>query len=175
MRDADSDQELFVRYQARHQRRLFSYILTLVPNWNDAEEVFQETSLVLWRKFATFEPGTSYVSWATRVAFLEVKKFRERGKKNPPLFSGDLLAMLATDAAEMRDVLTDQQEALQHCVDKLPKDDRWMITTRYQRGGSARTISESTGRSLESVCNSLRRIRTALLRCVRRQELNPAS
>ncbi len=89
------DHELFVRYQTRNQRRIFSYIMTLVPNWNDAEEVLQETSLVLWRKFSEFQPGTSYISWANRVAFFEVQKYRDRQKRSERVFSNDLIDMLA--------------------------------------------------------------------------------
>ena len=50
--------EEFVRCLSKYQQRVYSFILTLVPHWADADEILQETSTVLWRKFADFEPGT---------------------------------------------------------------------------------------------------------------------
>src|SRR5438067_3592271 len=61
-----------------HQRRLFQYILSLLPNLQDAEDVLQETNLVVWRKFAQFQSGTSFFAWAARVAQLEVMKHRKK-------------------------------------------------------------------------------------------------
>lgn len=171
MTNPEADHELFVRYQTRHQRRLLSYILTLVPNWNDAEEILQETSLVLWRKFTEFQPGTSYNCWATRVAYFEVKKFRDRRKRSDILFSNELVDLLASEADEARDLLADQHEALQFCLEKLKRDDHRLITSRYLRGASSASLANELGRTLESVCNSLKRIRIALLRCVQRQEV----
>ena len=42
---------LFLRLFLQNQRRLYAYILTLLPNRADADDVLQETSLVMWDKF----------------------------------------------------------------------------------------------------------------------------
>jgi len=171
----EPDNELFVRYHARHQRRVFSYILTLVPNWNDAEEVFQETTVVLWKKFSDFLPGTSYISWANRVAYYEVLKFRGRQKSSGHIFSNELIDAISSKTNEMRELLADHHEALQYCLEKLPDEDRKLISSRYFRGASARSLAQELGRPRRSVINSLKRIRIALLCCVRRQEMEVVS
>ena len=48
-----------MRLFSTHQPQIFAYILTLLPAWHDAEEVMQETSVVLWNSFGEFEPGIS--------------------------------------------------------------------------------------------------------------------
>ena len=53
----------------RHQRQIFSYIYTLVPNRPDAEDLLQETSLVICEKFREFEVGTDFVAWACQIAY----------------------------------------------------------------------------------------------------------
>ena len=161
--------EMFINYQTRHQRSLFSYILTLVPNWNDAEEILQETSLVSWRKFSEFSPGTSYKAWATQVARYEVLKFRERQKKADRLLGDEVLEQLATQTIAMSDLLENQDETLQECLGKLRGKDKKLIQSRYFRGASASTLATNLGRSVESICNSLRRIRGELLLCVQRE------
>jgi RNA polymerase sigma-70 factor (ECF subfamily) len=52
----------FVQLFAQSSRRIYAYIRTLVPNQADAEDVFQETSKVLWEKFADYEIGTDFCS-----------------------------------------------------------------------------------------------------------------
>jgi len=160
--------EMFINYQSRHQRSIFAFILTLVPNWNDAEEILQETSLVLWRKFSEFSPGTSYRAWATQVARYEVLKFRERQQKADRLLENDVLEQLSAQAIAMDDLLENQDETLQKCLAKLRSKDQKLIRSRYFRGASANTLATNLGRSVESICNSLRRIRGELLLCVQR-------
>ncbi len=40
----------FVQLFTKWQRRLFLFILAQVPNLVEAEEILQETNLVIWRK-----------------------------------------------------------------------------------------------------------------------------
>ena len=54
--------ERFVQLFARVRDNLFAYIFTLLPHWSDAEDVFQQTSLVLWRKFGEFRAARA-TSW----------------------------------------------------------------------------------------------------------------
>ncbi len=49
--------ERFVSLFAQVHDNLFAYIFSLLPHWPDAEDVFQQTSLVLWRKFGSFQPA----------------------------------------------------------------------------------------------------------------------
>ena len=83
--DSSSPQvDAFVRLLGQNQRRIFLYVMSLVPNWNDAEEIIQETNLVLWREFARFELGTNFTAWACKVALHQVLAWRKRVKRNRP-------------------------------------------------------------------------------------------
>ena len=48
---AGQDPERFVRLFIEEQRAILRYILALVPDVNNANEIFQETAVNLWRKF----------------------------------------------------------------------------------------------------------------------------
>ena len=50
----DVDREEFARVFSRNARRIYGFIMTLVFNHHDAEEVFQNTNVILWNKFAEF-------------------------------------------------------------------------------------------------------------------------
>ena len=64
--------ELFLR----HQKDVFAYILTLVPNRNDAEDVYQQTCLALLEKQAEYDLGREFFPWACGFALNEVRRFR---------------------------------------------------------------------------------------------------
>ena len=55
--------DLFCELLTLHQGQLHGYILALVGNRADADDLFQSTSMVLWRKFDTFQPGSSFLAW----------------------------------------------------------------------------------------------------------------
>ena len=71
---------------ARHQSQLFGYIYSLVRDLDDADDLFQQTSLVLWDKFDLFDPSRSFVGWACGVARYEVLNFLRSAEPEPPVF-----------------------------------------------------------------------------------------
>ena len=75
--------EEFMALYSGHQRRLYLYVMTLLPASVDAEDVLQETNLVLWRKFDQYLPGTNFFAWACQITRYEVLKYRER-QRGPP-------------------------------------------------------------------------------------------
>ena len=55
-----SSNEQFTDLLLRHQAQVFGYIFAAVQNLHDAEELYQDTSLVLWSKFADYRPGSDF-------------------------------------------------------------------------------------------------------------------
>ena len=50
----------FVRLLTEHDRGVLLFILSLVPNWTDAEEIQQETNVKLWQGFGKFQLGSDF-------------------------------------------------------------------------------------------------------------------
>ena len=50
----NDDTKYFVSKLMPHHNRLFSYILKMVPNYSDAEDVMQEVVSLLWKKTVGF-------------------------------------------------------------------------------------------------------------------------
>src|SRR3954454_14146141 len=91
----------------RHQTQVFGYLYSLVRNLDDADDLFQQTCLVLWNKFDQFDPSKSFAAWACGVARFEVSNFlRSRGRQR--LYFSDDLNLLLIDAQP--DVDRDQFE-----------------------------------------------------------------
>ena len=95
------------------QSRLFGYIHSLVRDLDDADDLFQQTTLILWNKFDDFDRARSFLSWACGVARLEVCNFlRSRGRQRL-YFSDDLNLLLAEAQDELaHDEMEERRDAL---------------------------------------------------------------
>jgi RNA polymerase sigma-70 factor (ECF subfamily) len=153
------------------QSRLYGYIHSLVRDLNDADDLFQQTTLILWKKFAEFDREASFFSWACGIARFEVVNFlRARGRQRL-YFSDELTLQLIEAQAELDDdEAEDRREALAACVDALRERDRDLLVACYYKGPSTiPEVAQRSGRSPHSVYNSLRRIRRALFECIGRR------
>jgi len=159
----------FIQHFTRHQRQIYLYILTLLPNATDAEEVLQETNLVIWRKAGDFQPGTNFRAWACQIAYFEVLKFRDRRRRDRLQFSQEFVDALAEEVAARADLLERRRLALTRCLGKLRERDRELIQHRYAPGQTSQSVADLLGRPLNSIYQSLGRIRKALFECVNRE------
>jgi RNA polymerase sigma-70 factor (ECF subfamily) len=159
----------FAELLRRDQARLYGYLHSMVRDINDADDVFQQTTLVLWKKFDEFDRGRSFFSWACGVARLEVANFLRTRGRHRLYFSDELNLLLVEAQAEMCNAeLEDRREALAGCVEKLRERDRQLLTECYGDTAGVNSAAERSGRSSQSVHNSLRRIRRALYDCIAR-------
>lgn len=164
--------EDFVRLFTRHQRPLFLYLLSRVPNPVEAEEILQETNIVIWRKFEQFTPGSNFLAWAMQIAKYELLKYRERHHKDKHQFSDRFVEQLAEDEEiDEASQWEARREALARCLGKLRAKDRELIERRYKAGENGIRLAEFFERPVNSVYQSLGRIRRTLLECIHR-ELN---
>lgn len=169
MVDQEQQHESFVKLLREHQGQVFGYILALVHNLTDADDLFQRTCLVMWRKFGEFDPESNFVRWACAVARLEVLDFLRARRRKPLLFSDDLQEQFAAMQSEAdAELIADRQQALNACLGKLSSTDRRMVEMCYGSDATIEQAAADFGRSKNSIYNSLRRIRVALLECVRR-------
>lgn len=159
----------FIKEFTRHQRPIFLFILSQISNPIEAEEILQETNLVIWNKFEQFEPGTNFKAWGCQIARYEVLKWLDRHRRDKHYFSDDLMEQIAQEALEESTEWELRREALTQCLKKLKPDDRELIQSRYAPGQSGKNMAEEIGRPLNSVYQSLGRIRRVLLECIQRQ------
>ena len=153
----------------QHQNQLFGYIYTLVRDLDDADDLFQQTSLVLWDKFHLFDPSRSFIAWACGVARFEVSNFL-RSRSRQRLFFSDELGMMLIDAHEEleQSQLEDRRDALAECLKKLRVRDQRLLDDCYEHAARIPEVAHVWGRSSQSIHNSLRRIRRSLFECVNR-------
>ena len=108
--DTDALHGQFLDHFSKEARRIYGYILTLLPNWADADDVFQDTNRVLWEKFPEFEPGTDFFAWSMRVAQYQVMNYRQKQQRSKLVFSEDFIQTVAEKAEQEADLLNTQHQ-----------------------------------------------------------------
>ncbi len=155
--------ELIIRYHSE----LYGYIYAVVRNWEDADDLFQAVCLVLWSKFESFRPGSSFFAWARQTAKITVSNFLKY-KRLPNYVSDDLLDDIAEAVIETQsDDAESYLVALRRCRAKLNTADEELIELHYVENLGSRQIADHLHRPQPSVCHSLNRIRCWLLKCIR--------
>jgi RNA polymerase sigma-70 factor, ECF subfamily len=163
-----STHDEFTRVFTVNQRAIYLYIRSLVANTADVDELWQETNLVLWQRFADYQPGTNFLAWARRIAYNKVLNYRTR-RRGLLQFSDDFLEKLAEASERVCDQHAVRLDALKQCAKKLPPPDRELIELRYGPDATCQSVAQSLGRSIRSVYKAVTRIRAQLLECIRRE------
>jgi RNA polymerase sigma-70 factor (ECF subfamily) len=158
-----------MRLMTGHQRRIFGYIYTLVPDRHDAQDILQETSVVICEKFDQFKPGTDFAAWACQIAYWEVRRARQKFARSKVVFNQEVVDALAETAAELLPEMSARHEALAKCLQKLHPRDRELLLTRYEPGSGVEEAAQRSGRSLVAAYKALARLRKLLLDCVTHQ------
>jgi RNA polymerase sigma-70 factor (ECF subfamily) len=148
---------------------LHGYILSLIGSLNEADDVLQNTNVVLLSKSSEFKAGTNFTAWACRIAFYQVMAHLKRQKRETLRFDDHLLAQLAEQAEREMQPEDDQAAALRHCLRHLSSRNRDLVERRYAEHGSVEAMSRALGRSAGSISVTLHRIRLALRNCIDRQ------
>ena len=100
---------------------LHSFILSLVPNKTDAEDILQNTFMYLWEHFGDFQPGTSFISWAITIAKFQVLTYRKTKTRSKIQLSGTALDLVAAESVKLSAKMDERYEALEKCLKKLPE------------------------------------------------------
>jgi len=158
----------FVHLYAQYQGQLFRYVGALVPHLQDAEDVLGTVAVTLWENFGQFEPGTSFLAWARRIAYLRVLEYyRERDRRLE--LPQRLLEKLNSELAP-RDAAADLRLAyLSTCKEELPPHDRQLVDQRYSENVRVQDLAQQLGQSENAVSKALGRIRRLLLACMERK------
>jgi len=157
---------LFVELITQHQRKLYSYIYSLVPNTADSDDLLQETNLVLWKKANEYKLGTNFMAWACRIAFFNVQKFLTTKGRSRMYFNENLLSQLAELHMDRADSQTIYSMLLMSCLEKLSEESKHLLKLRYDGNHGMQEIAEQLKRSVASLNNSLSHIRFKLMKCI---------
>ena len=150
------------------QKHIFSYIITMVPNHSDADDILQDTMTIMWRKFDEFERGSNFVAWGIAIAKYRILKYREKTVNSKLRLDDDVLELLEKQSAGLLEKLDNRLDALKNCVKKLTGKERNLLKMRYEQDQSFRKIAASVGLTSTAVFKAISQVHCKLMRCIKR-------
>ena len=160
--------EVFLSLLMANQRRINAYILSLVPNFNDADDIMQETITVMWRKFEGFELGTDFAGWGLKVAYYCILNYRKKKGKEKLVFSDNIFQQIK-EIAKQKQANTDERiNYLRRCIEKLKSADQRFLKARYELNYDVKSLAVQLDRSIQYVYKHLSRIHYTLYLCIKR-------
>ena len=162
-------QQLFVK----HQLALRAFILSLEPNFTDAEDLLQEVFLVITRKANEFQEGTNFFAWGCTIARFKLMELLRRRAKSQALSEEVIEALCAVEPEHQFDDA--RLAVLQGCLEQLAPKARQMMYLRYYGEHSPAQIARLVSWTPNAVRVALSRARTVLQECLERRMRQEAS
>lgn len=167
---SSAEDERLLRFLSQynaHYRYMYLYAKTLFPSENDADDLVQEASLILWKKFDDFQPGSNFTAWAFQIIRIVVMRRRKQIARERHYFSEEFLNTVA-DSLEIRpeDDFDLRYESLSECLKTLSPKMRQLVFDKYFEGKKIIDISKRIRCNVEAVYQQLSRIRKTLRNCV---------
>ena len=161
--------ELFVQLLTSHQGRIRKFILSLVPNFNDVDDIMQETTTKMWSRFSDFQVGTDFLSWAFQIAYYRVLEFRQ-SKHHKVLFDSQLIEDIYCDIKERQNIQNQIIQHLYQCVSKLPLPDQEILKLKYEENLTVKAIASRIGKSVHGLYRHVAKIHEWLLLCIKHSD-----
>jgi RNA polymerase sigma-70 factor (ECF subfamily) len=165
----DEKYESFLKLYRANESFISRYVLVLCPNYSAAEDIVQETMLVMWRKYGQYRPGTNFAAWGMRIARFCVSNYFRKEKSRVVYFGNEAFENI-TEYGNYIDL--DQEaylEALEECTMELPENSKKMIILRYVENMKVTDIALKMQKTLSSTYKIMSRIHHTLLTCIERK------
>jgi len=168
----DTNQEITAQL-IKHRNSVFAFILSIVRDFHLAEDIFQDTCVIISAKADQFRPGTNFLAWARAIAHREIKnapKSRKYKKWEHVLEATETEAVVQLwEEREESPHMDDRKEALHACLSRLKsrafKAFRWFYEGRYD----CKQIASEFNTSVPAIHMLLKRTREKLATCVQRK------
>jgi RNA polymerase sigma-70 factor (ECF subfamily) len=164
-----NEQRDFHELYVASQGRLYGYIASLLPRREDAEEIFSQTSLILWQKWEQFDASRPFMPWARAIAYNQIRNYLRSMSRQEVLLGEEVLELLNQAQEKFEPLLEQRRAALDDCVRGLVDKERRLLERHYQERESVKQIAETLNLPPSTVYMRLHRIRQFLHECVDQQ------
>lgn len=158
----------YLSNMAANQRRLYGFIYAMIPNHSVAEDIMQETTLVMWEQYDQFQEGTNFSAWGIGIARNIVLRYCRKQKRQFLIFDSQVVENLM-DQSQVFESEGDQIEALRNCFKKLKAADQELLKKRYFQKLSIQAIAETVNLSTSRLYRIMAGIHNLLLKCINLQ------
>jgi RNA polymerase sigma-70 factor, ECF subfamily len=166
------DAVAFVELSKRHSNMILRQAYRIVKNWQDAEDVLQESLMRAFLHLKEFEERCSFSSWLTRIAInfslMTLRKRRGNIEISMEVIDDDHGIQYRweprdpAESPESHYSRREREELLQGAIRQLPPTLRQVVQMKLIDGRSGEEVSQTLGISLPAAKSRLARAKTAL-------------
>ncbi len=149
----------------RCYRYIFRYIVALVPDRADADDVFQETSLAILQSWQDYDSTRPMVPWVCGIARNVVRNFYNRRRRGTFL-SEEAIAAFSLTQHRLSAQIDRRLQELPDCLQKLTAEQRALLERCYGQRGSIKATAEAKQLDPNVLYKQLERIRRTLFECL---------
>lgn len=171
MDNSDDKRDRVLKAALECRTELVAYARSLLGNYAAADDVLQETMLVVVNKYDQFQEGTSMLAWCRSIVRIEVLRTKQRNQRERTL-TGRLLddaidaAFDEFQTARRHDEAESWREALRRCLERVPERGQCVLSGRFADELSYQQIGDRLGMTIEAVRKSLFRLKRQVRSCV---------
>ena len=155
----------------RHRESLFLFLLGLVHNAEDAEELMMDAFAVAASGTAGFAGRSSFKTWLFAIARNQARSFLR--KKRAPIQPADE-ALLSEDTPELNVLVEEQNRRLYAALETLPDDYRQVLFLLYFEGMSREEAALVMRKTKNQIYNLTKRGKAALREALERMGFDDA-
>lgn len=154
-----------------HQNRVYRFLLAMVPNYSEADDLLQQTLLTLWEKRSEYDAGREFLPWAFAIARNHVRNHVKKCARRGAVVSLDERHMERIADLYSRDSerTADRRGALERCMQALKPDHRTLVEDYYDGREPASQLAARFNMSVDAFYKILQRSRKALFDCLRQK------
>jgi len=155
-RISSGDQDAFRELYQETDRTIYSFILSIVRNPQDAEEIMQETFLKVWTSASSYQSQGKPLAWMFTIARnLCYMKFRDQ-KRQADIGLDDLTGDEAGEVCVQLENMADNM-VLQSALNILKEEERQIVLLHASAGLKHREIAANLQLPLSTVLSKYNR------------------
>jgi len=165
---ANDSTERLTRLWTESQPIVASFILSLVPDYHQAEDILQQVATVIVREFDRYDPTRPFLSWALGIARNQVLKSRRTYARDSSRFVFDVALVKQVESAfqEPADHWGAVRQSLRECLKQLRTRQLEALRLRYVYNLGSQEAAHKMGITSGAVRVILHRVRALLRQCV---------
>jgi len=169
------EKEAFEFIHNIYKNKLWTFLCARANSLEDAEELFNIISCVVYQDLASLEDPDKLISWVITIAVRRVANFYQ--KRRPETVRVEDFVTIIQDpdlSAEEKMLKREQLIHLRGCINKLPEPQQTYIRQQFLEEKSQKEIAEEHHLNLNALKTHVLRSKRKLVDCMRRGGLLPA-
>ncbi len=161
--------EQLARLWTESQPVVAAFILSLAPNFHQAEDILQQVAVLLVREFEKYDQQRPFLPWVLGIARNVVLKERRQSAKCLERLMGDaIIAQVQAAFEQQDDSWRGVRMALRKCLQAQPRRVLELLRWRYAYDLKPGDAAVKMGLTAGAVRVMLHRARTVLRKCIKR-------